>query len=131
MTRCCIHRLDRSEESRHDLHVKTFLPICCLHPVKLTATEIEEEMQDLVNKARCIARKRSGEKPADAPTKVKRVRCLLDKGSCTAGKRSGELTADSPAKVKLVLIVVLTNWTWERTVPQLGKRQCSSRLGGW
>ena len=102
MTRCCIHRLDRSEESRHDLHVKIFLPICYLHPVKLTATEIEDEMQDLVNRARCIARKRSGEMPADAPTKVKRVRCLLDKGSCTAGKRSGELIAESSAKVKCV-----------------------------
>jgi len=73
-----------------------------LHPVKLTATEIEDEMQDLVNRARCIARKRSGEMPADAPTKVKRVRCLLDKGSCTAGKRSGELIAESSAKVKCV-----------------------------
>ena len=95
------------------------------------ASEIEDAMQNLLHKARCIARKRSGEMTADSPTKVKRVRYHLDKAHCIASKRSGELTADSPAKVKLVLIVVLTNWTWERTVPQLGKRQCSSRLGGW
>ena len=44
-----------------------------MRPVTLTATEIEDEMQDLLNKARCIARKRSGERTAESPAKVKRV----------------------------------------------------------
>ena len=43
------------------------------------ASEIEDNMQNLLQKARHIARRRSGEMTADSPTKVKRVRYPLDK----------------------------------------------------